>query len=66
MQLRDYLADRGQTPAEFAKKIGVHHDAVRKWLRGERVPRPKQITAIMRATGGRVTANDLQPSEVAV
>ena len=58
MHLRDYLTEKGLTPAEFAAEIRVHHDAVRKWMRGERTPRPRQMLAINRATQGRVTPND--------
>lgn len=58
MHLRDYLTEKDLTPAEFAAEIRVHHDAVRKWLRGQRTPRPRQMQAIRRATRGMVTPGD--------
>jgi len=59
-----WLDAAGMPLTAFAKKIGVHHDAVRKWLRGERTARPKQLAAIKRITGGRVTANDFHPDKL--
>lgn len=63
MHLRDYLAAKSLTPAAFAAVLDVHHDAVRKWLRGERMPRPAQMRRIAETTRGAVTANDFHGTE---
>jgi hypothetical protein len=60
-----WLGEAGMSLAEFAVKLGVHQDAVRKWLHSQRVPRVAQLAAIKRMTAGRVTANDFQPAEMA-
>lgn len=58
MQLKDYLELEGQTSSEFAAKVEVTKYAVRKWLRGERTPRPSTMIKIRKATKGAVTAED--------
>lgn len=58
MTLRDYLTSTGLTRAEFAKIIGVTSEAVRRYADCGRVPTPKVMTEILRATEGKVTAND--------
>jgi len=58
MELRRYLSITDLSPIAFARMIGASEPGVRKWLRGERVPRPQIMAAIMRVTKGAVTAND--------
>jgi DNA-binding transcriptional regulator YdaS (Cro superfamily) len=58
MQLRDYLALEHETAESFAARLDVTKFAVRKWVRGERTPRPGTIQRIKRATKGAVTAED--------
>jgi DNA-binding transcriptional regulator YdaS (Cro superfamily) len=65
MKLSDYLAATKIDELTFATKLGVSAKAVRHWLDGKRHPRPLQMRAIVRATGGAVTANDFFAQEAA-
>ena len=58
MELRRYLAITDLSVIDFARLVGASEPGVRKWLGGERVPRPQSMAAIMRVTRGAVTAND--------
>lgn len=59
MKLRDYLrVGDEKTAREFARKAGVSIHAVRKWVRDERVPRPRTIMKIKKITKGAVTPED--------
>ncbi len=58
MTLSDYLAATGTPVAAFAQALGVHPVTVSKWKAGTNAPRPAQLAAILRLTGGQVTAND--------
>ena len=58
MQLKRYLSKSGEDPGVFSEKVGVTIYAMRKWLRGERIPRPETIMKIKKATDGLVTAED--------
>jgi transcriptional regulator with XRE-family HTH domain len=58
MLLRDYLTSKGLTPAQFGELIGHSAFAVKKWMRGERIPRRDALDRIRAATEGAVTAND--------
>lgn len=58
MQLRDYLQLEGETARQFSKRIGVTIHAIRKWVRGERVPRPRTMVKIRKLTKGAVTPDD--------
>ena len=58
MQLKDYLVKKDLTTAEFAASVEVTKFAVRKWLRGERTPRPKIMVKIKKATKGAVSPDD--------
>lgn len=58
MKLAAYLEINGLTQALFAESIGVSVFAVGKYVRGERVPRPRILARIRAQTGGEVTAND--------
>jgi hypothetical protein len=42
----------------MAGSRGCTEFAVRKWITGERIPRPKMQATIMKFTAGRVTPND--------
>ena len=59
MQLRDYLAQDGVSRKAFADLIGVSSEAVRRYEAGLRTPRPDQLRAIVEATEGKVTLEDL-------
>ena len=43
----ELLRKHGYTVSTFAKKIGVTEDAVRKWRRGERVPRQEHLKKVL-------------------
>lgn len=59
MTLREFLASTDKSVAEFAKDLGESEHTVRKWVRGERIPRREAMRRIIDFTGGRVTAADL-------
>jgi transcriptional regulator with XRE-family HTH domain len=54
MTLDRYMAAHGLDAAAIAHQIGVSSEAVRKWLRGERIPRPEYMRRIGEITGGQV------------
>jgi len=43
---------------EAARAFGSSTHAVKKWLSGQRVPRPRTQAKIMKITRGAVTPND--------
>lgn len=59
MKLQDYLSQTKTSPEDFAKKVEASTSGVRKWVSGERIPRPKHVRRITEATKGAVTAIDL-------
>ena len=66
MNLGQYAAATGTTPAAFRKKLRDHgvnvtHEAVRGWFNGDLQPSPKKIPAIEAATDGRVTRYHQRP-----
>ena len=55
-RLRDLLEDREMTTAAFVKRlksagVSASGEAVKKWLRGERLPRPQDAEAIGKILG---------------
>jgi transcriptional regulator with XRE-family HTH domain len=58
MQLKTYLSENSVSLSEFARLVGASEGGIRKWLTGERVPRPEAVRKIQEVTGGAVTAND--------
>lgn len=59
-----YLGEENLSCAQFAEKVGnVSISGVIKWLRGERLPRPRQMQRIFEITQGRVTADDFYDLE---
>ncbi len=61
MKLAEWLATSDITPAQLAGACGVHAITVYKWRAGTNFPRPAQLEAIAKATGGAVTAEDFLP-----
>jgi helix-turn-helix protein len=57
--LETYLIDNDITRKEFAKKIGVVHQAVSHWIRKIRYPRPEIAKRIVLATNGQITLQDI-------
>jgi DNA-binding transcriptional regulator YdaS (Cro superfamily) len=70
MKLADWLRQTKTRRYVFAERIGVRPSVVSDYCNGKYCPRPKIAEAIIRETGGAVTANDFlsispdfQPSE---
>ncbi|MBS0261507.1 MAG: helix-turn-helix transcriptional regulator [Planctomycetes bacterium] len=59
-RLEQLMTASGMTTAEFAAKVGVTEDAVRKYFRGADVPRLDRWPRIAMALGLR-SANELLP-----
>lgn len=59
MKLAQYLTDKNISPEQFAADMGgLSISGIRKWMYGERVPRPDQMRKIAELTGGLVQPND--------
>ena len=59
MTLADYLARTGTTLEAFGARLGVAHSTVQRWATGQSRPRGRAaMEAVVRATGGAVTAAD--------
>lgn len=61
MKLSTYLADHSLSVADFAGKIGVTPEAVRRYALNKRVPRRQVMERIILATGGQVRVEDFFP-----
>ena len=59
MTLIEYLEQNELTPRQFAEKIGVSGQAVRRYICRERFPRPAIALRIVDETGGAVGFQDL-------
>jgi DNA-binding transcriptional regulator YdaS (Cro superfamily) len=59
MKLIAYMRVKKLDDEAMASRVGgVTRHAVKKWMYGERMPRPEQIAAIAKITGGKVTLSD--------
>jgi hypothetical protein len=59
MKLAQYMTDKKITPEALAEKVkNVSASGVRKWMYGERTPRPDQMRRIAEVTNGKVKPND--------
>lgn len=63
MHLKDYLKLKDLTVPEFVEKVresgfDASVGAMRKWIRGDRIPRRDGMIAIEKATAGKVRAAD--------
>lgn len=59
MKLAQYLTDKNISPEQFALDMGgLSASGIRKWIYGERVPRPDQMRKIAELTKGSVKPND--------
>lgn len=58
MKLDDWLKRTKTRRYQFAARIGVQPSVVSDYCNGRYCPRPKVAEAIIRETGGEVTAND--------
>ncbi|WP_373319090.1 YdaS family helix-turn-helix protein [Gluconobacter kondonii] len=43
----------------LARRLGVSHTTVSRWISRQTIPSPRMLGAIHRATDGQVTASDL-------
>lgn len=59
MTLDDYLAIDGNTAAGLAEKAGTSGASITRLLYGDQQPSAEMIRAIVKATNGVVTAEDL-------
>jgi len=62
MTLTEYMARLDLTQVEMARRLGVSLSGLGKWIRGERIPRPRSMVRIREATGGLVAPEDFMPS----
>ena len=58
MKLDHWLRLNGISTTKFGEMIDVSQPSVHRYARGGRVPIPKIMRRIMRATNGQVTPND--------
>lgn len=58
MTLDEYLRERGESEAEFGRRIGRSQACVNRYRRGKRIPTPEDMRKIVRITRRSVTAND--------
>lgn len=58
MTLHEYLTRADIDRSEFAARIGVSTETVRRYLTGDRIPDKERMSRIALATDGQVTAND--------
>lgn len=68
MKLAEYMTAEKISPEQMASLVGdVSASGVRKWVYGDRVPRPDQLRRIAEVTAGAVMPNDfiLHPKEAA-
>lgn len=63
MRLSHYLEKRKLGDAEFASLIGVDRSTVSRLRRTNQKPSEITLSAIVRATNGKVTANDFWLSQ---
>ena len=59
--LRTWMDKNGYDVLVVAKTFGVSVHAVKKWLRGDRIPRDKMKAKIARLTKGAISGNDWVP-----
>jgi transcriptional regulator with XRE-family HTH domain len=58
MRLDAYLIRNRIDPIEFAEKLGVSHETLRRYCRGERIPIWKILVRLDRLTKSKVTPSD--------
>lgn len=66
MKLEDWLTQRAESRATFARRLDVTPEAVRLWCEGKRLPRRKVMAKIHNETEGQVTAVDFYQAELAL
>lgn len=61
--LREWMDKTDIDVYEAARAFDVSIYAIKKWLKAERVPRPKMQARIRKVTKGAVTGDDWIPKE---
>lgn len=64
MLLRTYLDRHHIGIKEAADELGEHYNTLRRWVEGERLPRPKAQEKIRTWSRGRVTPNDWHQQQI--
>ena len=59
MTLKDYLAQQDISLKAFGDRCGLSAPTILRARDGINIPSPRTLEAIVRATGGAVTINDL-------
>ncbi len=57
MTLREWMDATEIDVYEAARAFGVSTFAIKKWLKGDRIPRPKTQSKIKKITKGKVDGN---------
>lgn len=63
MKLIDWLHQNDMTSAEFGRMVNMSRSGANRIVKGERIPRPKTLVAILHVTSGQVTPSDFFTSE---
>jgi predicted transcriptional regulator len=63
MTLKEYLSEQGLTESAFAELLGISQAAVNRYCNGIRTPQRMKLRAIVKATKGKVTANDFMGAD---
>lgn len=58
MKLKDWLAEKGLSYADFGARIGRTAQAVQRYAAGQRIPERNTMVAIIEATDGAVQSGD--------
>ena len=63
MTLLEWLPEQSLTREQFARRIGVAHTTVNRWVRGETFPRGRQWRLVQNATAGQVSVPAISPPD---
>ncbi len=58
MRLKEWLTNNDVSIKEFALRLDVKYETVRRYVEGERIPNRESMRQIMALTNWAVTAND--------
>lgn len=62
MTLDEHIKQTGVSNKDFGDEVGASPHAVKKWRRGERVPRPAMMQKIFEASKGAVDFSSWYPA----
>lgn len=63
MRLHEYLAKENKKTSDLARYLSLPHTIVLRWVKGQRIPRPKNMRKIVAYTNGEVMPNDFYQME---